>query len=143
MHRKQCIQTCHSCDLENWSVRSVVSQVPLLAYTLPCPALHLSNTPLLSLSLTHKHKMGRKTINLAIAIFLVNLVGNIMPCIAIKAVNKHHVVGGDQGWDTSTDVASWSANKNFHVGDTICKQPFIYHFFLPVIFDWLQLCRVV
>ncbi|XP_078165863.1 mavicyanin-like [Carex rostrata] len=63
--------------------------------------------------------MGRKTINLAIAIFLVNLVGNIMPCITIKAVNKHHVVGGDQGWDTSTDVASWSANKNFHVGDTI------------------------
>ncbi|KAJ4764987.1 Early nodulin-like protein 2 [Rhynchospora pubera] len=63
--------------------------------------------------------MQRKTVNLAIAVFLVNLVGNIVPCIAIKAVSRNHVVGGDQGWDTSTDVASWSANKRFHVGDII------------------------
>ncbi|KAJ3696676.1 hypothetical protein LUZ61_000381 [Rhynchospora tenuis] len=63
--------------------------------------------------------MQRKTVNLTIAVFLVNLLGSIVPCIAIKAVIRNHVVGGDQGWDTSTDVASWSANKRFHVGDII------------------------
>jgi hypothetical protein len=77
--------------------------------------------------------MGRKTIVLAMALFLVNLVANLMPCIAVKTVNMNHVVGGDQGWDTSTDVASWSAKKYFHVGDIICKQLvfhiFFFHFF--------------
>ncbi|XP_050231660.1 uclacyanin 1-like [Mercurialis annua] len=31
----------------------------------------------------------------------------------------HHVVGGDRGWDPSTDVGSWSAGTTFRVGDKI------------------------
>ncbi|KAI5330790.1 PREDICTED: mavicyanin [Prunus dulcis] len=31
----------------------------------------------------------------------------------------HHVVGGDRGWDPSSDLASWSSNKTFRVGDNI------------------------
>ncbi|KAF3451806.1 hypothetical protein FNV43_RR07902 [Rhamnella rubrinervis] len=31
----------------------------------------------------------------------------------------HHVVGGDRGWDPSTDVASWSSGKSFRVGDKL------------------------
>ncbi|GMI91432.1 hypothetical protein HRI_002812500 [Hibiscus trionum] len=31
----------------------------------------------------------------------------------------HHVVGGDQGWDPSSDVASWSSGRSFNVGDKI------------------------
>ncbi|KAH7838678.1 hypothetical protein Vadar_029781 [Vaccinium darrowii] len=31
----------------------------------------------------------------------------------------HHVVGGDRGWDPSTDVASWSSARIFSVGDKI------------------------
>ncbi|KAE8715601.1 tropinone reductase-like protein [Hibiscus syriacus] len=31
----------------------------------------------------------------------------------------HHVVGGDQGWDPSSDVASWSSGRSFSVGDKI------------------------
>ncbi|XVE51021.1 hypothetical protein DITRI_Ditri02bG0004700 [Diplodiscus trichospermus] len=31
----------------------------------------------------------------------------------------HHVVGGDRGWDPSSDVASWSAGRSFRVGDKI------------------------
>jgi hypothetical protein len=80
--------------------------------------------------------MGRKTIVLAMALFLVNLVANIMPCIAVKTDNKNHVVGDDQGWDTSTDVASWSAKKDFHVGDIICKQLVIHIFFLPFFLNY-------
>uniref|UniRef100_A0AB38Z7G4 Plastocyanin-like domain n=1 Tax=Paeonia suffruticosa TaxID=45171 RepID=A0AB38Z7G4_PAESU len=31
----------------------------------------------------------------------------------------HHVVGGDRGWDPSSDVASWSSGRIFMVGDKI------------------------
>ncbi|KAF5474917.1 hypothetical protein F2P56_006769 [Juglans regia] len=31
----------------------------------------------------------------------------------------HHVVGGDRGWDQSSDVSSWSSARNFRVGDKI------------------------
>ncbi|OMO76850.1 Plastocyanin-like protein [Corchorus capsularis] len=31
----------------------------------------------------------------------------------------HHVVGGDRGWDPSSDVASWSSGRSFAVGDKI------------------------
>ncbi|KAL4332134.1 hypothetical protein GQ457_07G027990 [Hibiscus cannabinus] len=31
----------------------------------------------------------------------------------------HHVVGGDRGWDPSSDVASWSSGRSFSVGDKI------------------------
>ncbi|CBI33124.3 unnamed protein product, partial [Vitis vinifera] len=31
----------------------------------------------------------------------------------------HHVVGGDRGWDTSSDVQAWLSNKVFRVGDKI------------------------
>ncbi|RVX08087.1 Uclacyanin 1 [Vitis vinifera] len=31
----------------------------------------------------------------------------------------HHVVGGDRGWDTSSDIEAWLSNKVFRVGDKI------------------------
>ncbi|KAL5836391.1 hypothetical protein ACOSQ4_015888 [Xanthoceras sorbifolium] len=31
----------------------------------------------------------------------------------------HHVVGGDRGWEPSTDVAAWSSGRVFRVGDKI------------------------
>ncbi|KAL7244327.1 hypothetical protein ACSBR1_016545 [Camellia fascicularis] len=31
----------------------------------------------------------------------------------------HHVVGGDRGWDPSSDVLSWSSGRIFSVGDKI------------------------
>ncbi|KAF8414182.1 hypothetical protein HHK36_002181 [Tetracentron sinense] len=31
----------------------------------------------------------------------------------------HHVVGGDRGWDPSSDLASWSSGRIFRVGDKI------------------------
>ncbi len=33
----------------------------------------------------------------------------------------HHVVGGDRGWDPSTDISSWCSGRIFRVGDKICK----------------------
>lgn len=36
------------------------------------------------------------------------------------AAQVHHVVGGDRGWDSSSDVASWSAGRVFRAGDKIC-----------------------
>ncbi|KAJ4704021.1 Early nodulin-like protein 1 [Melia azedarach] len=35
------------------------------------------------------------------------------------AAQMHHVVGGDRGWDSSSDVASWSAGRVFRIGDKI------------------------
>lgn len=35
------------------------------------------------------------------------------------AAQVHHVVGGDRGWDSSSDVASWSAGRIFRAGDKI------------------------
>ncbi|KAK9155459.1 hypothetical protein Sjap_002939 [Stephania japonica] len=37
-----------------------------------------------------------------------------------KVKNKrHHVVGEDRGWDSSSDIASWSSDRLFMVGDDI------------------------
>ena len=32
-----------------------------------------------------------------------------------------HVVGGDRGWDPSSDIAAWSSHTTFRVGDQICE----------------------
>ncbi|XP_039008870.1 mavicyanin-like [Hibiscus syriacus] len=37
----------------------------------------------------------------------------------MAGVHMHHVVGGYQGWDPSSDVASWSYCRRFSVGDKI------------------------
>ncbi|KAM7264391.1 hypothetical protein ACFE04_002074 [Oxalis oulophora] len=46
----------------------------------------------------------------AVAIISVSWVG---------AQGVHHVVGGDRGWETASDVASWSSGRTFRVGDKI------------------------
>ncbi|XP_042519452.1 uclacyanin 1-like [Macadamia integrifolia] len=38
---------------------------------------------------------------------------------AEEATEIHHVVGGDRGWDIATDIAAWSADRVFRVGDKI------------------------
>uniref|UniRef100_A0A2P2NZZ6 Phytocyanin domain-containing protein n=1 Tax=Rhizophora mucronata TaxID=61149 RepID=A0A2P2NZZ6_RHIMU len=49
----------------------------------------------------------------------------IIVCISVSLGGKwvggrvHHLVGGDRGWDPSTDISSWSSGKNFRVGDEI------------------------
>ncbi|KAG1364258.1 uclacyanin 1 [Cocos nucifera] len=43
--------------------------------------------------------------------------GGIGRCEAAGGVD--HVVGGDQGWDAASDVAAWSTNRVFMVGDNI------------------------
>ncbi|KAE8696719.1 Fumarylacetoacetase [Hibiscus syriacus] len=47
----------------------------------------------------------------------------------MAGVHMHHVVGGYQGWDPSSDVASWSYCRRFSVGDKICKL-LLFTFFL-------------
>lgn len=46
------------------------------------------------------------------------------------AAQVHHVVGGDRGWEPSTDLASWFAGRDFRVGDIICKESFLL--FVPL-----------
>ncbi|XP_073098929.1 uncharacterized protein [Elaeis guineensis] len=43
--------------------------------------------------------------------------GGIGRCEA--AGGADHVVGGDQGWDAASDVAAWSTDRVFRVGDNI------------------------
>ncbi|XP_072970054.1 umecyanin-like [Typha angustifolia] len=37
----------------------------------------------------------------------------------------HHVVGGDQGWDASSNVAAWAMGRVFRVGDSISNEGII------------------
>lgn len=46
----------------------------------------------------------------------------------MRCEGMNHVVGGDQGWDAASDIASWSINKIFTVGDNICEFSFSYSF---------------
>ncbi|XP_039142223.1 uclacyanin 1-like [Dioscorea cayenensis subsp. rotundata] len=39
--------------------------------------------------------------------------------VMMRCEGMNHVVGGDQGWDAASDIASWSINKIFTVGDNI------------------------
>jgi hypothetical protein len=41
--------------------------------------------------------------------------------VGVGAQVHHHVVGGDRGWDPSSDVSSWSSGRIFRIGDKICK----------------------
>ncbi|KAM3201586.1 hypothetical protein T459_29087 [Capsicum annuum] len=43
----------------------------------------------------------------------------VFTAATVAGVQVHHVVGDDRGWDPSTDVASWSSNRVFRVGDKI------------------------
>ena len=38
---------------------------------------------------------------------------------ANRARAEKHVVGGSQGWEASTDFASWTSSKTFKVGDQL------------------------
>ncbi|KAG8655788.1 mavicyanin [Manihot esculenta] len=49
----------------------------------------------------------------ALAVISVSLCGKWV------AAEVNHLVGGDHGWDPSTDVASWSSGRTFRIGDKI------------------------
>ncbi|MCD7466071.1 hypothetical protein HAX54_002421 [Datura stramonium] len=43
----------------------------------------------------------------------------VFTAATVAGAQVHHVVGDDRGWDPSTDVASWSSERIFRVGDKI------------------------
>lgn len=53
------------------------------------------------------------------------LLGLVLAAVSLGGkwaeAQVHHVVGGDQGWDASHDIASWASGKTFMVGDKICE----------------------
>lgn len=51
-------------------------------------------------------------------------VGSHLTLGAGEARLGHHVVGGDRGWDVASDVAGWSTDKEFRVGESICESSF-------------------
>ncbi|CAN4126947.1 unnamed protein product [Withania somnifera] len=53
-------------------------------------------------------------------LFMVAAVVVVFTAVTVVAgAQVHHVVGEDRGWDPSTDVASWSSNRVFKVGDKL------------------------
>lgn len=60
---------------------------------------------------------GLKMVIVALVIISVSLGGK---WVGVGA-QVHHVVGGDRGWDPSSDVSSWPSGRIFRVGDKICK----------------------
>ncbi|XP_059307155.1 uclacyanin 1-like [Lycium ferocissimum] len=47
------------------------------------------------------------------------VVAIVFTAATVAGAQVHHVVGEDRGWDPSTNVASWSSNRVFRVGDKI------------------------
>lgn len=65
-------------------------------------------------------KMGSGVIGFQmIVIACVVVVGMMMIMVGV-AGEVHHVVGGDRGWDPTSDLVSWSSGRVFRVGDQIC-----------------------
>lgn len=44
---------------------------------------------------------------------------------ALTSSASTYIVGDSSGWDTSTDLKSWSSDKKFNVGDVLCKYEYI------------------
>ncbi|GAV65202.1 Cu_bind_like domain-containing protein [Cephalotus follicularis] len=56
-------------------------------------------------------------VKVVLAMIIISLIGLGGKWVGAQVV--HHVVGGDRGWDPSSDVASWSSGRVFKVGDKI------------------------
>ncbi|XP_055827950.1 mavicyanin-like [Solanum dulcamara] len=50
---------------------------------------------------------------------LLVVVATVFTAATVAGAQVHHVVGEDRGWDPSTDVASWSSQRVFRVGDKL------------------------
>lgn len=71
------------------------------------------------------------------------LFGVLMAVASSVEAQVHHVVGGDVGWDPSTDIASWSAGKIFMVGDKICKKdPSLFFSFFNFLISYFVLLQI-
>lgn len=61
----------------------------------------------------------------------------VFTAATVAGAQVHHVVGEDRGWDPSSDVASWSSQRVFRVGDKICEllllsPSLLFHRIVPV-----------
>ena len=45
----------------------------------------------------------------------------VVALLLTSAQAVQHIVGDDHGWDVSSDVAAWTIDRVFRVGDNICK----------------------
>ncbi|CAN6552670.1 unnamed protein product [Malus baccata var. baccata] len=55
-------------------------------------------------------------LKVAIAVLFVGVAAVSLGGSLVGA-QVYHVVGGDRGWDPSSDLASWSSDKTFRAGD--------------------------
>lgn len=63
---------------------------------------------------------------LSVAVVVMSLSGE---CVR---GDQNHVVGGDRGWDPTSDLVSWSQGRLFRVGDQICKSFFFFFTKYPI-----------
>ncbi|TQD98765.1 hypothetical protein C1H46_015674 [Malus baccata] len=63
---------------------------------------------------------GAVTLKVAVAVLAVGIAAVSLGGSLVGA-QVHHVVGGDRGWDPSSDLASWSSGKTFRAGDKMCE----------------------
>lgn len=54
------------------------------------------------------------------AVFLVVVVAVSGPGQLVSA-QTHHVVGGEEGWTSASNISSWLSGRAFRVGDKLCK----------------------
>lgn len=62
-------------------------------------------------------KIGGGTI---VAVVAAVALAAMTMSIDVAAAEVNHVVGGDHGWDPTSDVLYWSSDRIFRVGDQIC-----------------------
>ncbi|KZV06885.1 hypothetical protein F511_45635 [Dorcoceras hygrometricum] len=50
-----------------------------------------------------------------VVVFAVSGPGNLV------SGQTHHVVGGEEGWSSGSNISSWLSGRVFRVGDKLCK----------------------
>ncbi|KAI9124084.1 hypothetical protein K1719_005384 [Acacia pycnantha] len=58
--------------------------------------------------------MAHLTLTFSFAVLLISTTAAV-----VGAAKVHHVVGGDRGWDSSSDLSAWSSTRTYTVGDEI------------------------
>lgn len=74
-------------------------------------------------------KMGGGTILGVVVVVALAAMSMTMNLAAAAEVN--HVVGGDHGWDPTSDILYWSSDRIFRVGDQICMFFFLLSYIVP------------
>lgn len=72
-------------------------------------------------SMLSRSSMAAGYLAIVIAAMLLSESYKNAAAAAAEKEAVEHIVGDDRGWDISSNVAAWSSDRIFRVGDSICN----------------------